>query len=112
MDIYNCDPRWPICLYDFTVKSVTHDCLNFSTRHMNRANLHRFVNYRYIVSQQDEMKNARDNSKISSFNDHLRNLAELDKLCFNFTEKAEIPRCLPLQRGVHVCNKNFVNAFT
>ena len=21
MDIYNCDPRWPICLYDFTSKN-------------------------------------------------------------------------------------------
>ena len=21
MDIYNCDPRWPICLYDFTFKN-------------------------------------------------------------------------------------------
>ena len=24
----------PICLYDFTVKSTSNDCLNFSTRHM------------------------------------------------------------------------------
>lgn len=23
----------PICLYDFTVKKLSHDCLNFSTRH-------------------------------------------------------------------------------
>ena len=26
--------RQPICLYDFTVKTLSHDCLNFSTRHM------------------------------------------------------------------------------
>ena len=28
----------PICLYDFTVKTMSHDCLNFSTRHMVKPN--------------------------------------------------------------------------
>ena len=26
----------PFCLYDFTVKTLSHDCLNFSTRHMSK----------------------------------------------------------------------------
>ena len=32
--LYKCNPEWPICLYDFTVKTLSHDCLNFSSRHM------------------------------------------------------------------------------
>ena len=27
----------PICIYDFTVKTFAHDCLNFSTRHLSQA---------------------------------------------------------------------------
>ena len=104
--------KQPICLYDFTLNRASNDCLNFSTRHMSRENVHRFVNRKYIVSHQDEIKNARDNCKISTFNKHLKNLEELDKLNFNFTEMSEVPKSLPLQRGVHICNKNFVEAFT
>ena len=22
MDIYNCDPKWPICIFDFTFKNI------------------------------------------------------------------------------------------
>lgn len=39
--------RQPICLYDFTVKTLSHDCLNFSTRHMTEQ-AHRFIDLNYI----------------------------------------------------------------
>ena len=38
----------PICLYDFTVKTMSHDCLNFSTRHMAENGKHKYIDTDYI----------------------------------------------------------------
>ena len=39
----------PICLYDFTVKTLSHDCLNFSTRLMN-GGFDQYANCNYLDS--------------------------------------------------------------
>jgi len=39
----------PICLYDFTVKGLSHDCLNFSTRHISEEGRSSYINYNYIT---------------------------------------------------------------
>ena len=38
----------PICIYDFTVKTMSHDCLNFSTRHMTHGGKSKFIDSNYI----------------------------------------------------------------
>ena len=40
--------KQPICLYDFTVKNLQHDCLNFSTRHMIGDGMSAWVDDNYI----------------------------------------------------------------
>ena len=38
----------PLCLYDFTVKTLQHDCLNFSTRHISENGEAGFILLNYI----------------------------------------------------------------
>ena len=35
--------KQPICIYDFTVKTLSHDCLNYSTRHMSIEGKENFI---------------------------------------------------------------------
>ena len=37
-----------ICIYDFTVKNLQHDCLNFSTRHITKEGKQKYVIEDYI----------------------------------------------------------------
>ena len=41
--------KQPICLYDFTVKNLQHDCLIFSTRHMQQDGVECFVDENYVM---------------------------------------------------------------
>lgn len=41
--------KQPICLYDFTVKNLQHDVLNFSTRHMQNEGVDSFIDDNYIT---------------------------------------------------------------
>lgn len=47
-------PKQPFCLYDFTVKTFSHDCLNFSTRHMSR-DMSSFIREDYVFSTEDSV---------------------------------------------------------
>ena len=38
----------PICIYDFTIKTMSHDCLNFSTRHLTQGGKSRYIETNYI----------------------------------------------------------------
>ena len=29
MDIYNCDPKWPVCIFDFTFKNINPKYVTF-----------------------------------------------------------------------------------
>ena len=44
----------PICLYDFTVKTLSHDCLNFSTRHLTQSGPESFIERNYIGNKSSE----------------------------------------------------------
>lgn len=62
MDIFNCDPSWPICLYDFTIKQKCPTQFVFRTSHL----LTSFVNPDYFYSQgsQQETQLATTNADI------------------------------------------------
>jgi hypothetical protein len=47
MDIFECDPSWPICLFDFTIKQKCPTQFVFRTGHL----LTSFVNPDYFYSQ-------------------------------------------------------------
>lgn len=54
-----------------------------------------------------------DNSRTKkSFgrDEHIEYLQSLEKLPFTL-DKTQIPNCLPVQRGIHLCNENFVKVF-
>jgi hypothetical protein len=46
--------KQPICLYDFTVKTMSHDCLAFSTRHFNKDGATKHIDKSYI----EDVKNT------------------------------------------------------
>ena len=51
----------PICLYDFTIKLLNHDYLNFSTRHMLGPDNNNFINENYfsvkVLDTNEEIRN-------------------------------------------------------
>lgn len=47
----------PICLYDFTVKLMSHDCLNFSTRHLNYDGKAKYIDFDYFKVARRMSKN-------------------------------------------------------
>ena len=42
--------------------------------------------------------------------EYIEYMQSLEKLPF-ILDKTQIPNCLPLQRGIHLCNENFVKVF-
>ena len=40
----------------------------------------------------------------------MEHLQSLEKLPFTL-DRTQIPNCLPVQRGIHLCNENFVKVF-
>jgi len=46
--------KQPICLYDFSVKTMSHDCLAFSTRHFNKDGMTKYIDKSYI----EDVKNT------------------------------------------------------
>ena len=36
MEIYNCDPKWPVCIFDFTFKNINPKYVTFKV-HGNLA---------------------------------------------------------------------------
>ena len=57
----------PICLYDFTVKTLSHTCLNFATRHMSHGNKSNFIDSTYITAAKTQSFGRR-NTNMHSFN--------------------------------------------
>ena len=45
-----------------------------------------------------------------SFDEQVEHMKSQEKLPFTL-DRTLIPNCLPLQRGIHLCNENFVKVF-
>lgn len=54
----------PICLYDFTVKTMSHDCLNFSTRHMAQDGKSKYIDTNYIKVPRRMIPSQRESAQI------------------------------------------------
>lgn len=48
----------PICLYDFTLRTLTHDLLNYSTRHITEHGKHSYVNSSFFSRQSTSQLSA------------------------------------------------------
>jgi len=51
--------KQPFCLYDFTLKTLSHNCLNFSTRHMS-SNRESFFMENYVGHNQKTLSGNGD----------------------------------------------------
>lgn len=52
----------PICLYDFTVKNLSHELLNYSTRHLTEDGRDAFINNNYFCRHRAPSNSPRNNS--------------------------------------------------
>ena len=98
MSIFDCDPTWPLCLYDFSHKGA---CPKFVTMRVLQP-LHSFLIDDYFFSKDPELEK-----------DQLRTVY------IGHEERAQPPELgfneLVIQRDAHVCNSwknpNFVPFF-
>ena len=51
MSIYNCDPEWPVCLFDFTIKNQNPTYLTFKVK----QNLDTFMIHDYFDFEAEDL---------------------------------------------------------